>query len=110
MNAGKFLRWTLGAIATGFGLFELVRAYGGVEPQKYSDKWFDTVSDAVLDTEREVVRQKFCTAGHDYSLAVELQNLLRRFDSVMNKRAWGDKKPHVPSVHREHGWYLPNDD
>lgn len=39
---------------------------------------FDTVSDEVLNAEREVVRKQYCTAGDDFSLAVSLQNLLNR--------------------------------
>ena len=52
---------------------------------------FDTVSDEVLNAEREVVRKQYCSAGDDFSLAVSLQNLLNRFDNVLSKRAWGVK-------------------
>lgn len=76
----------------------------------YSTKWFDTISDEVLDTEREKVRIAYCSSGSDFSEASRLQNLLWRFDKEMSKRAWGDETPHAPSIHREHGWYLPNDD
>ena len=110
MHAGRIVKWAAGIVATGLGIFGLAKAYGGAKPQEYSDKWFDTVSDEVLDAEREVVRQKYCAVGGDFSLGVALQNLLRRFDSEMNKRACGGEKSHAPSVHREHGWYLPNDD
>lgn len=67
---------------------------------------FDTVSDEVLNAEREVVRKQYCTAGDDFSLAVSLQNLLNRFDNVLSKRAWGGETPHGPSYHREHGYNL----
>lgn len=77
---------------------------------KYSSRWFETMSDEDLKAEREVVRQAFCSCGNDYSKAGRLQNLLWRFDEELSKRAWGDEKPHAPSYHREHGWYLPNDD
>lgn len=76
----------------------------------YSSKWFDTVSDEVLDTEREKVRIAYCSSGNDFNEASRLQNLLWRFDREMSKRAWGDETPHAPSIHREHGWYLLNDD
>lgn len=76
----------------------------------YSSKWFETVTDEALSTEREKVRLAYCSSGDNFSEASMLQNLLWRFDKEMSKRAWGDEIPHAPSIHREHGWYLPNDD
>ena len=76
----------------------------------YSSKWFETVTDDVLSTEREKVRLDYCASGDNFSEASRLQNLLWRFDKELSKRAWGDEIPHAPSIHREHGWYLPNDD
>lgn len=76
----------------------------------YSPKWFETASDELLNTEREKVRLAYCSSGDDFSKANWLGNLLRRFDKELSKRAWGDEIPHAPSIHREHGWYLPNDD
>ena len=76
----------------------------------YSSKWFETASDAELELEREKVRLAYCSSGDDFSAASSLQNLLWRFDKEMSNRAWGDEIPHAPSIHREHGRYLPNDD
>ncbi len=76
----------------------------------YSTKWFETVSDDILNAEREKVRQSFCSSGGDIAEADRLQKLLWRFDEELRKRAWGDEIPHAPSISREHGWYLPNDD
>lgn len=76
----------------------------------YSSKWFETVTDDVLSTEREKVGLEYCSSGDNFSEASRLQNLLWRFDKEMSKRAWGGEIPHAPSIHREHGWYLPNDD
>lgn len=76
----------------------------------FSAKWFDTVTDEVLSAEREKVRLAYCSSGDNFSEACRFQNLLWRFDKEMSKRAWGDEIPHAPSIHREHGWYLPNDD
>lgn len=76
----------------------------------YSSKWFASVSDAELELERDKVRLAYCSSGDDFSAASALQNLLWRFDKEMSKRAWGNETPHAPSIHREHGWYLPNDD
>jgi hypothetical protein len=76
----------------------------------YSSKWFKNATDAELDTAREKVRLDYCSLGDDFKAACSLQNLLGRFDKEMSKRAWGNETPHAPSIHREHGWYLPNDD
>ena len=76
----------------------------------YSSKWFESVADETLSTEREKVRLAYCSSGDNYSEASRLQNLLRRFDKEMSKRTWGDETPHASGIHREHGWYLPNDD
>lgn len=76
----------------------------------YTSKWFESATDEVLSTEREKVRLAYCSSGDNLSEAGRLQNLLWRFDKEMSKRAWSDEIPHAPSIHREHGWYLPNDD
>ena len=76
----------------------------------YSSKWFEKATDAELSIEREKVRLAFCSSSDDMENATLLQNLLRRFDNEMSKREWGDKIPRATSIHREHGWYLPNDD
>lgn len=46
----------------------------------YSSKWFETVTDDVLSTEREKVRLDYCASGDNFSEASRLQNLLWRFD------------------------------
>ena len=76
----------------------------------YSSKWFKKATDAELNAAREKVRLDYCASGDDFKAACSLQNLLEIFDKEMSKRAWGDEIPHAPSIHREHGWYLPNDD
>ncbi|MBR4989638.1 MAG: hypothetical protein IKY96_00600 [Oscillospiraceae bacterium] len=53
----------------------------------YSPKWFETVSDELLSTEREKVRLAYCSSGDNFSEANWLENLLRRFDKEMSKRA-----------------------
>ena len=67
-------------------------------------------SDEELADARERVRLDFCNPHLDTNYRVECQKALDVFDREMSKRAWGDEKPHAPSYHREHGWYLPNDD
>ena len=107
MNVKKAFGIGIGAVITMLGAYKY---FTRKEPQKYSSKWFDTVSDEVLKSEREVVRKQFCSAGDDFSLAVKLESLLRVFDAVLSKRAWGDEIPHGPGYHREHGYNLYKDD
>ena len=42
----------------------------------YSSKWFETVTDDVLSTEREKVGLEYCSSGDNFSEASRLQNLL----------------------------------
>ena len=77
---------------------------------KYSGKWFERVSEEELNTEREKVRLEYCSSGDNFSEACRLQKLLWRFDKEISKRAWGDRKTQAPSLQRENGWYLPNED
>ena len=76
----------------------------------YSSKWFENATDTELNLEREKVRLLYCSSGDDFSAACYFENLLKRFDKELSRRAWGDEIPHAPSIHREHGWYLSNDD
>ena len=59
----------------------------------YSSKWFETVTDEALSTEREKVRLAYCLSGDNFSEASRLQNLLWRFDKEMSKRAWAMRFP-----------------
>lgn len=76
---------------------------------EFSD-FLENATDDELDTEREKVRLDYCNPNLDDDYRISCQNKLRAFDSEMSKRAWGDEEPHAPNYHREHGWYLPNDD
>lgn len=80
------------------------------KPSIYSSKWFESVTDDVLNAEREKVRLAYCSSGDNFRESCRQEVLLRLFDKEMSKRAWAGKKPCPPSNHREHGWYLPNDD
>ena len=75
----------------------------------YSSRWFEKATDAELNAAREKVRLDYCASGDDFKAACSLQNLLGKFDKELS-RAWGDEIPCAPSIHREHGWYLSNDD
>ena len=76
----------------------------------FGKKWFGSASDEELEIEREKVRQDFCNPTLDDDYRESCYETLGKFDKEMSKRTWGDKEPHAPSIHREHGWYLSNDD
>lgn len=106
---GKFV----GAAAAVLGVAYLASQATGDDDEgelNYSGRWMRSATDYELDTEREKVKMAYCSAGDDFDSACRLQNLLWRFDEEMSKRAWAGEEPRGPGFHREHGWYLPNDD
>ena len=72
----------------------------------------ESILEAVEECEEAIakVRLNYCSSSDDFGKASALQNLLLRFDRELSKRVWGKELPGPPSIHREHGWYLPNDD
>lgn len=94
----------IGITLVGSGISKVIKH----EPQKYSSRWFAQASDELLNAEREVVRQQYCSSGDNFRLASYLENLLRHFDFVIYNRTNNGTETGFP-VPREHGWYLPND-
>jgi hypothetical protein len=81
------------------GLFDsIARGFGSLRP----------LSDAELDEEREALRLRYVSGDAD------LYDELHRYDGERTRRANEDyarENPNPPEPrHREHGWYLPNDD
>ena len=72
--------------------------------------FLENATDDELDSEREKVRLDYCNPDLDDDYRNSCKDKLSAFDTEMSKRAWGDEEPHAPSYHREHGWYLSNDD
>lgn len=86
------------------GIFDsIARGLGSLRP----------LSDAELDDEREAVRQRYVASDTDREATI-LFNELHRYDEEMTRRAneaYDREHPNPPEPrHREHGWYLPNDD
>lgn len=86
------------------GIFDSVsRALGSLRP----------LSDEELEEEREALRQRYVSSG-DTEHASNLHDELYRYDDEMTRRAneaYHREHPNPPEPrHREHGWYLPNDD
>lgn len=107
MDVKKVVVFGIGIIATGIGIAKIT---AGKEPAKFSAKWFESLSDADLNTEREIIRKAFGSSGDDFNMATRLQNLLGLFDKELSKRAWGGRTDYGFPVHREHGWHLPSKD
>lgn len=68
------------------------------------------LTDEELDAEREKIRLDYCNPALDDNYRNNCYNKLRVYDAEIHKRMWGDKEPTGELPHREHGWYLPNDD
>lgn len=92
-----------GIAAGGIGLCTFVAKK---EPSKYSLEWIKKLTDSQWETEREIVRQKFCSPEYDTDLRVKFKAILDLFDKVKSDRDWAGKTPKGPAFHREHGWYL----
>ena len=99
------------ALGIGIGALTLAASLWAVLNNKdtFSD-FLENATDEELDTEREKVRLDYCNPKLDDEHRNDCWYKLQAFDREMSKRAWGDEEPHGPSYHREHGWYLPNDD
>lgn len=87
------------------GIFDsIARGLGSLRP----------LSDVELDDEREALRQRYVSSGDDVHAASSLEAELHRYDQEMTRRAneaYARENPNPPEPrHREHGWYLPNDD
>lgn len=99
--------------AIGIGTAVLAAAvsiYALVTGKDDFESFLKNATDDELATEREKVRLDYCNPDLDMDYRTQCEGKLRAFDREMNERAWGDEEPHAPSYHREHGWYLPNDD
>ncbi|MEI6132657.1 MAG: hypothetical protein WCQ41_07530 [Bacillota bacterium] len=80
---------------------------------KFSNPWLRNASDDELSSEREKVRKRYIGGNIDIDEADKLYDILHRFDVEMTNRAnlkYKKEHPDAKPRHREHGWYLPNDD
>lgn len=94
----------LGSLAVvAFGAY---KGFYSKEPSKYSLEWIKKLTDQEWETEREVIRQKFCDPKYDVAARIGFQKLLALFDKVKSDRNWAGRKPQGPAYHREHGYNL----
>lgn len=71
-----------------------------------------SLSDDELEGQREELRQRYI-ACQDIDEASRLYDEMHRYDAEMTRRAneaYERDNPEPTTRHREHGWYLPNDD
>lgn len=85
------------------GIFNAIgRALGGLR----------SLSDSELEDQRETLRLEY-VACQDIDKASRLYDELHRYDEEMTRRAneaYERENPNARTRHREHGWYLSNDD
>ena len=94
-----------GITASVFGVKKLIDS---LPVDMYTQEWLQSLSKEALDAEREKERLAFCASGSNYSEATRHQHNLYALDRELYRRR--PKAPDGPTIHREHGWYLPNDD
>lgn len=75
----------------------------------YTSKWFEKADLSELREMRKVVQQDYRNPNLDLDYRSDCWELLKKFDDAIGKKQQSDKTLGYP-VHREHGWYLPNDD
>jgi len=75
---------------------------------KFDKKWFKDVSDEELYSEREPIRIKAVYDGDNS--AVKLLDCFNQEEIRRLNEKYEKENPDAKPRHREHGWYLPNDD
>lgn len=86
---------------------------GEASRMNFSNRWLRNATDDELSSEREKVRERYVDGTIDIDEADRLYDTLHRFDAEMIDRAnlkHEQENPDAQPRHREHGWYLPNDD
>ena len=79
--------------------------------RKYTDYWFKHATLDELNAEREIVQwQGLNNPKLDDDFRERCRVLLNVFDKWIRKKQYGDDDSWKPPAHREHGWYLPNDE
>lgn len=85
----------------------------GTNDMDFNNRWFKNATDDELNSEREKVRERYVDGTIDIDEADKLYDVLHKFDDEMIERAnlkYEKEHPNAKPRHREHGWYLSNDD
>ena len=78
--------------------------------KEYSSSWLETASLDELQTARSEVQSDYGNPELDIDYRADLGDLLLEFDTAIGNKQWEGQEPKGPAFHREHGWYLSNDD
>lgn len=103
---GKINKIILGAGSLMVVAFGIYKGISNMEPSKYSFEWIKNLTDKEWETEREIIRKKFCNPKYDEATRLNFENLLRIFDKVKSDRDWAGRTPQGPAYHPEHGTNL----
>lgn len=76
---------------------------------KYDNSWIESASLEELQEARQEVQDDYRNPELDNDYRGDLWDLLLEFDTAIGEKQWEGKEYRGPA-HREHGWYLPNDD
>lgn len=66
----------------------------------------EKLMDEEWETEREIIRQKFCNPKYDEATRMGFKNLLGLFDKVKSDRDRVSLRPQGPAYHRKYGYNL----
>lgn len=102
-KVSKYILGLGGLAIVGLGVY---LGLSNKEHSKYSLEWIKKLEDKDWESEREIIRQKFCNSKYDEPTRIGFQNLLMLFDKVKSDRNWAEIKPQGPAYHREHGFNL----
>lgn len=103
---GKMHKLIFGLGSLAVVVYGTYKCLSNKESSKYSLEWIKRLKDKEWETEREIIRQKFCNPKYDDDTRIAFQNLLCLFDKVKSDRDWAGLKPQGPAYHREHGYNL----
>ena len=102
----KINKLILGLSSLALVAYGAYKGFSKKEPSKYSIEWIKKLTDKEWETEREIIRQKFCNPKYDDATRIGFQHLLGLFDKVKSDRDWAGVKPQGPAYHREHGYNI----
>lgn len=111
ITAGVLLSIELTAVVTYHFKNELLTFFKSLTP-KYSSAWLNNASLEELNAERNKIQwEGFNNPALSDDIREKCHNLLYIFDEAIRKNQyWDNDNWKAPMYHREHGWYLPNDD
>ena len=113
----KIIFWS--AISVGFAAiatFTGVKLYNYLSNKEGSSLWYKKANLVELEKYREKIGEQYANAGLNNISEEEftfLEKELHKLDCIIiniKNVIFEREHPNIPVRHREHGWYLPNDD